>query len=241
MRTLWKFAASLFVVSFALMSGIGVKASNAVGLAAKEDPIALYGKEIMFDVFRENRRVGFHTVRFNREGDELFVNSRFELKIDVLFFTVYRFLYQSDAVWRGASINSLKVQVDDNGEAFRLSANRTGKDMSIRSSAGTTEFQGRLFPTNHWNSNVLHERRVLNTLTGQINRVRIEARQRERVPTERGEIEATRYAYTGELQTEVWYDDMGRWVKMRFAGRDGTPIDYVCQRCQGPSTKSAVK
>jgi hypothetical protein len=122
-----------------------------------------------------------------------------------------------------------------------LSANRTGKDMSIRSSAGTTEFQGRLFPTNHWNSNVLHERRVLNTLTGQINKVRIEARQRERVTTERGEIEATRYAYTGELQTEVWYDDMGRWVKMRFAGRDGTPIDYVCQRCQGPSTKAVVK
>ena len=131
--------------------------------------------------------------------------------------------------------------MDDNGEAFRLSADRTSKDLSMRSSVGTNEFQGNLFPTNHWNLNVLHERRVLNTLTGQINRVRIEARKRERVPTERGEIEATRYAYTGDLQTEVWYDDLGRWVKMRFAGRDGTPIDYVCQRCQGPSTKSAVK
>jgi hypothetical protein len=241
MRVPWKYTASLFVVSFALMSGLGIKVGNAVGLVAKDDPIALYGKEISFDVFRENERVGLHTVRFNRDGDELMVNSRFELKIDVLFFTVYRFLYQSEAIWRGPLINNLNVEVDDNGEVFRLSADRNGKEMRIRSSAGTAEIEGRLFPTNHWNSNVLHEQRVLNTLTGQVNNVRIEARERERVPTERGEIEATRYAYTGDLQTEVWYDDMGRWVKMRFAGRDGTWIDYVCQRCQGPNTESELK
>ena len=141
----------------------------------------------------------------------------------------------------GASINIFNVQLDDIGEAFRLSADRTSKDMSMRSSEGTNKFQGHLFPTNYWNSNVLHEQRVLNTLTGQINKVRIEARKRERVPTERAEIEATRYAYTGEFQTEAWYVDMGRWVKMRFAGRDGAQIDYVCHRCQGSSTKLAVE
>ena len=241
MRIPWKYAALLFVVSFALMSSLGIKGSNADGLVAKNDPIALYGKEILFDVFRENKRVGSHTVRFHRDGDELIVNSRFELKIDVLFFTVYRFLYQSNSIWRGPLINNLNVEVDDNGEVFRFSADRNGKEMSILSSAGTAEIKGRVFPTNHWNSNVVHEQRVLNTLTGRINNVRIEAHERERVPTERGEIEATRYAYTGDLQTEVWYDDMGRWVKMRFAGRDGTRIDYVCQRCQGPRTESVAK
>ena len=53
------------------------------------------------------------------------------------------------------------------------------------------------------------------------------------VATERGPVMATRYAYSGELQTEVWYDECGRWVKMRFAGRDGSIIDYVCRQCQG--------
>jgi len=131
--------------------------------------------------------------------------------------------------------------MDDNGEAFRLSADRTSKDMSMRSLVGTNEFWGYLFPTNNCNSNVLHERRVLNTLTGQINSVRKEARQRERVPAERAEIEATRYAYTGQFQTEAWYVDMGRWVKKRFAGRDGAQFDYVYHRCQGSSTKYALK
>jgi len=41
--------------------------------------------------------------------------------------------------------------------------------------------------------------------------------------------------------TEVWYDDWGRWVKMQFASRDGTKIDYVCKRCQGPKIGLVVK
>ena len=212
----WNFAVSLFVVSCTLMLGIGIQVASAVSLEAKDDPIALYGKEIAFDVFRKKERVGSHIVRFIREGDELAVNSRLELKIDVLFVTVYRFFYQSDAIWRGFSIDSLRVKVDDNGEVLRLGANWNGKITSIRSHSGTAKFEGHLFPTNHWNSDILQERRVLNTLTGQVNNVRIEKQKRERVSTERGEIEATRYTYTGDLQTEVWYDDLGRWVKLHF-------------------------
>ena len=57
---------------------------------------------------------------------------------------------------------------------------------------------------------------------------------REPIPTERGDVVASRYSYTGDLaDTEVWYDDVGRWVKLRFLGRDGTPIEYACRRCQG--------
>jgi hypothetical protein len=41
------------------------------------------------------------------------------------------------------------------------------------------------------------------------------------------------------LNTEVWYDDLGRWVKMRFNGPDGSAIEYVCRRCQGSDAKKA--
>ena len=110
---------------------------------------------------------------------------------------------------------------------------RSGDRLRIEN---TTEFftaSVPLFPTNHWNPEVLRQTRVLNTLTGRINRVRIEPQAQETVATEHGDVPATRYAYTGELETEVWYDDAGRWVKMRFKGRDGSTIEYVCRRCQG--------
>ena len=52
---------------------------------------------------------------------------------------------------------------------------------------------------------------------------------------------ATRYAYSGDLKADVWYDDAGRWVKLRFRGRDGSVIEYVCRRCQGPAVKHAQR
>ena len=61
------------------------------------------------------------------------------------------------------------------------------------------------------------------------------------VATERGGIPATHHAYTGDLSTEVWYDDAGRWVKMRFEAQDGSTIDYVCRRCQGGPIKKAQR
>jgi len=210
-------------------------------LSTDKDPIALYGDELVFDVFRDDTRVGSHVVRFNRTEQELIVHSRFELSIEVLFFTVYRFLYESEAAWRSGEIDRIEVDVDDNGDPFRFEAMRKDGITEILSENGRSEFQGALFPTNHWNSNVLSASQVLNTLTGEVNTVRIEPSGREIVPTERGDTVATKYAYSGEFETEVWYDEQGRWVKMRFAGKDGVPIEYICRRCQGSQPESASK
>jgi hypothetical protein len=217
-------------------------ATNPTDYASEfPDPIELYGDKIAFDVFRGDERVGTQTVRFSRAGEDLIVSSRFEIKIDILFFTVYRFLYQSDAIWRDGNLRELNVEVDDNSEVFWLKAKRHSGVTDIRSTFSNASYEGNLYPTNHWNARVLQETRVLNTLTGLVNSVRIDARDREVVQTERGKIEATRFSYSGDLETEVWYDDRGRWVKMRFDSRDGTKIDYVCRHCQGPQTALMVK
>ena len=50
------------------------------------------------------------------------------------------------------------------------------------------EFSGPLLPTNHWNASVLDANRVLNTLTGDVHKVRIVAVGRELVATEQGDV-----------------------------------------------------
>ena len=233
---------SLKIAAAILMNAIIVK-SVGTGIAATgdTDPLALYGDEIVFDVLRKGENVGTHTVRFDRKGRALFVESRFELAIKILFIPVYSFSYLSTARWRDDTIEFLDVDVDDNGELFYLKAWREEDATEIRSSNGQGRISGQIFPTNHWNADVLRASKVLNTLTGKMNNVRIEARGQEYVPTEGGDVKAMRYAYTGELETEVWYDQEDRWVKMRFVGKDGVSIDYVCRKCQGPNAESIKK
>ena len=203
------------------------------------DPLDRYGTGILFDVLRDGNPVGFHRVTFARDAEGLAVTTRFEIKVDFLFFTAYRYSYQSKARWQSDQLVSLDVQVDDDGAKANLRALR-GKDGLAVERAETRYTIGQsIYPTNHWHPGVIGEVRVLNTLTGRINDVTIRPGGSEPVTTEVGNIMATRFVYTGDLENEVWYDDEGRWVKMRFLGRDGSTIEYVCRRCQGRDSGQA--
>lgn len=197
------------------------------------DPTALYGAGIDFDVYREGKKVGYHKVRFDRDGKDLLVSSEFHLKIRILFLTAFEYLYQAEGRWRDGHLQRLEAAVNDNGTQMSVEAKLSGGLVAVTSAAGTVTERAPIYPTNHWNASVLPETRVLNTLTGKINDVGIERRGREQVATEAGQVSATRYAYTGDLEADVWYDDAGRWVKLRFAARDGSVIEYACRRCQG--------
>ena len=37
--------------------------------------------------------------------------------------------------------------------------------------------------------------------------------------------------YQGHLHLDAWYDISGRWMGMRFKGRDGSTIEYRCRNC----------
>ena len=204
-------------------------------------PSHLYGNEILFDVRRKGETVGFHRVRFSGDNEALIVESKFQLQIEILFIPVFRYAYRSESRWQDGHLERLKVTLDDDGQMSALSANRVGDVIRIDDGSIAYTARAPLYPTNHWNARVLTQDRVLNTLTGRLNTVRITPQERETVTTERGAIPATRYAYSGDLQTEIWYDDAGRWVKMRFAGRDGSTIEYVCRRCQGGDRDQAAK
>jgi len=204
-----------------------------VGDTAPDVLATLYGDGIHFDVYRKGDRVGHHRVRFDRGDGGLIATSELELRIDVLFLPVFRYAYRSVEIWREGTLKQLTVDLNDNGSSMSIEAGRGANGLTVRTGPISYVTPGQIFPTNHWNSAVVFEQRVLNTLTGRVNEVRIEPRGREHVETERGSVAAKRYEYTGDLSTDVWYDDCGRWVKMRFAGRDGSTIEYVCRRCQG--------
>ena len=226
-----------------LFAATGAANANTMTDSAQSpgDPFSLYGAQIHFDVYRKGEKVGFHRVRFGGTARKLTVQSEFKVQIDILLIPVFRFTYRSEGQWRNGTMRRLDASVDDDGTPFSLTVRDSGERLLIRTAEQRVSTEPPLFPTNHWNFGVTNQNRVLNTLTGKVNSVRIVPQEREPVMTERGMVQATRYAYSGDLETEVWYDDSGRWVKMRFNGKDGTPIEYVCRLCQGRRHATAQK
>lgn len=234
---------SLCGVFFLSLTFAGTAHAQKAVLAAfnAKDPIALYGTEMQFDIMRSGKKIGDHLVRFDTNDDKIVVNSASRMQIDILFFTAFQYRYDSRAIWRDGILNKLEISVNDDGTLFSMLADQQGPRLRLTRGTDSLDMKLPIYPTNHWNAEVLKQDQVLNTLTGEINNVLINAAGYEDVKTESGIIPAMRYTYTGDLINEVWYDDMGRWVKLRFKGRDGSVIEYVCRQCQGGMTSQMAQ
>jgi hypothetical protein len=215
--------------------GLGVLAAAGGSACAADtppDPLALYGGEMVFTVWRSGSEIGQHRVTFARDGDSLRVRSLFDIAVKFLGVTVYRFKYEAQEVWRDGRLAELVSTIDDNGKPSSVQAKEEedGKLAVIGPDSRET-VEGPILPSSHWNAQVIDASRVLNTLNGKIDQVKLVPLGVETVPVGAASREATHYRYTGALNPESWYDAEGHWLKLRFPGKDGTLIDYVCVRC----------
>ncbi|WOF72645.1 DUF6134 family protein [Parvibaculaceae bacterium PLY_AMNH_Bact1] len=206
-----------------------------------EQARALYGDSIAFDIYRNNARIGSHNVTFSDEADGLKVTSSFEMEIGLLFVKLFELQYQSEALWEDGKLVALSATTNRNGDISEVEASATDNALKIDGPNGPQTATMGIYPTNHWNSGVIGSTQLMNTITGKVNDVRLVPLGTERVATNAGMVEATRYKYEGAIQNEVWYDADGRWVAMQFPGDDGSLIELRCRQCVATASLEATR
>jgi len=190
-----------------------------------------------FDILRNGATVGQHEVRVSRGDDQTTASVRSEITVRFLGFTVYSMSYRSEEIWDRLGLKVLTVDIDDDGRTGQIHGRRRGTHFHWTSPDGRELSQPLpVYPTNHWNPDILGASTVLNTLTGKSNRVEVVAdRDEAALPlppaSSVGDVIRHAYRYEGELNLHSWYDLNGRWLGMRFKGSDGSKIEYVCRNC----------
>jgi Domain of unknown function (DUF6134) len=228
-------------VRVATIGVLAVCSASAIGTSVAEtpppanDPFRLYGNEIRFDVERDGNVVGQHVVTFTRTDQGVRADSRADIDVQLLFLSAYRFRYQAREVWNGGELQSLDASTNDDGDYSHVQAVRDAAGLLISSSQGTYEAPA-VPPISHWNAALLKGGTLLNTMTGELSQVQVFDQGSDTVATRSGSLRAHHYLYSGDLNGEIWYDEDGRWVKLRFRANDGSMIDYVCRRCRAPAT-----
>lgn len=193
-----------------------------------ERALALYGEEAQFDVYRRDTPIGEHSLRFSQEDGLLRVDIEMALQIRYLALFSYNYRYQATEWWQDDQLFRLEVKVNDNGTLQTISARREGDQLLVDSESGSISLESGLITTNHWNRAILDQTRVLNTLTGQISEIEVEALGQDQVPFGAELVDAMRYRLGGELiDTDTWYDAEGRWMGMEFSATDKSRIRLI--------------
>ena len=182
--------------------------------------------ELNFAIMRDGEQIGAHVMTFANSGDELRVDIRTDAKVKVLFVTAYRFEHQGTEVWRDGRLVSYVSQTNDDGEAKQLQARADGDGLAVSGSAGQWTAEAGIIPASLWDQRIVAQARILNTLDGRPMAIQVQDAGMDQVEVGSRQVPAHHYVITGDLAREVWYDADGVLSHVRFAGKDGSRIDY---------------
>ncbi|MFN3880834.1 MAG: DUF6134 family protein [Nitrincola lacisaponensis] len=201
---------------------------QAADLLSPNQVLSLYGERVEFDVQRSGRSIGSHHLIFSEENEQLRVDVEMNLNIRVLGLFSYRYVYQATEWWQQGVLQRLQVWVNDNGDETRITAVAEGDQLRLTEGEQTRWLPGDLLTTNHWNSAILAQQTVLNTLTGESSQLSVEYLGEAQAPVGAQEVPVRLYRLGGELKdTQTWYDSEGRWLGMEFSARDDSRIRLV--------------
>lgn len=215
--------------------------SDRLNISSQVDPISLYGDEILFDVLRDGEPIGNYLVRFKREGGELQVESRANIEVELLFVSAYRLRHQALETWQDGVFTGLNASTNKDGDFSHVEARRTGESLAVTGIDGAWDADGNVLPATHWNMAQMDSPVLIHTISGKPTHVSVIDAGIESVAMGDLMRPARRFVYSGDEDMETWYDDAGRWVKLRFSAKDGSTIEYVCRKCSAPTRVTVVE
>jgi len=177
-----------------------------------------------FLVLRHGNVIGEHHFAFSRRGKDFVVEVTIDIAVDLLGVTVFRFTHRAEEVWRDGWLHSLITATDDDGQLWRVKAER--RDGALRGHVNDVGFDvsGFIVPASLWHRDTRQSRALLSTIDGRMKVVNAVALGSEQVTAGGGAVTAEHYRLTGELERDVWYGPACDIAKVTFPARDGSLI-----------------
>jgi hypothetical protein len=200
----------------------GLAIATRTAWAATREP-----DRIAFDVTRNGRAIGTHTLTFIRAGQDLRVLIEASFRVGFGPITFYRYEHRGEERWQNGRFVSLRTDTNDNGRIFQLRAQRGPAGVAIRATdlADQTAPETAL-PLTHWAQQAM-QAPLFNPQTGKILAETARPIGRGTIVLANGKpIAASGYTLEGETPIKDWYDTAGAWAALDAVGKDGSAIAY---------------
>jgi hypothetical protein len=189
------------------------------------------GGKLDFTVLRNGSPIGSHVLTFADQGGRIDVAIRTDIavKLPLVGIALYRFEHEGSEVWDNGRLVRLNSKTNDNGTPKHVSAAAAGPGLRVDGSAKQWQTPGLVIPASLWNPHLVQQPALLNTLDGSRMAISVRFTGEENVQVHGKPVKAKHYVIDGALKRQLWYNDNWVLVKVRFAGEDGSDIQYVLQ------------
>lgn len=184
-----------------------------------------------YAVLRDGERIGYNRVVAAPSGDGSALELTFDSKLAVKFgpVTVFRYSHQRRESWQNGRLVHAAGTTNDDGTSYDVEV-RAEAGAYVRTINGRAEaLDPRRRPLVFWNTEALKGHGTFFSVSDQkLPNISFQFRGRERAPWWHGGKTLDRYTMTGDEQRELWYDEQGRLVRVKFQS-GGADIEFLLQ------------
>ena len=214
------------IARLAVASAMFIGAASGTASAAETVRGAAAGKVEYRITHSKYDEIGSDVLSFSRDGEDLIVDVAIRIEVKFLFITLHSLVSERRETWRDGRLVAYKSHTDENSDLIDVTARAEGGKLIVEGPGGRAEADGSVFPTNPWNPEIVNGTVQMDTKTGKLLNVTVAAAGAETIEVAGKAVETSKYAVTGDIERELWFDADGNWIRLRFP-KDGETLTFT--------------
>ena len=119
-----------------------------------------------FEIYRNNKKIGFHKLSFKNIEDKIVVNTQIEMIVKLGIIPVFTYFYKGEELWVDNNFIRAKTITKKNNKNFKFEAERKNKKMEIKSRGKVFFEDSDSLITSYWNQNWMKKKVLIDSQHG---------------------------------------------------------------------------
>ena len=181
-----------------------------------------------YELFRNNKLIGYHIYKFQRNGQNLSIDNEVSFKIRKLGIDLYTYYAKGVEKYKNGVFSGFKSETNENKKEkyVKISIDPVDKDLIIDGSSFKGKVSKDIIIGTWWNHEIVQKRAQISAVSGRIIEQKVEFKGKEEVKIGDKIYKTLRFNFSSsdpslskdkKLNTEIWYEENTfLWVKAAF-------------------------
>ena len=181
-----------------------------------------------YELFRNNKLIGYHTYKFNRNEDDLTIDNEVSFKITKLGIDLYSYYAKGTEKYKNGVFAGFNSTTNQNKKKkyVKITIDPIDKQLIIDGSSNKGKVSNEMIIGTWWNHEIVQKKAQISAVSGRIIEQKVEFKGKETLKIGDKVYKTLRFNFSSsdpslskdkKLNTEIWYEeDTFLWVKAAF-------------------------